>query len=262
LTHAGKDAMKIRDRRLIAAAGWVGTRLVRLLSASLRLEYQSLGAKPVDPLQPPEAGPFIYALWHENFLIPIVRFGNPGVAALVSRHADGELLGTLIGTTGMRIVRGSTKRGGVAAVREMVRSEAGQRHLAVTPDGPRGPRRVVQPGVVYLASRTGMRIVPIGVGHQRPWRVRSWDAFAIPRPFSQVRCLFGEPLIVPPDLSPDALDPHVVRLQTELDRLTLAAERWAETGRLVLPPAPPRTRVVQHPPRVLEGAGAVCGGRV
>lgn len=254
--------MKIRDRRVIAAAGWLGTRLVRLLSGSLRFEHRSLGPKPVDPLQPPEAGPFIYALWHEHFLIPIVRFGNPGVAALVSRHADGELLGTLISTTGMRIVRGSTSRGGVAAVREMLRSNAGQRHLAVTPDGPRGPRHVVQPGAVYLASRTGMRIVPIGVGHRRPWRVRSWDSFAIPRPFSHARCLFGEPLIVPPDLSSEALVPHVGLLQAELDRLNLAAQGWAESGRLELPPALPRTRVVQQLPRVLEKAGVVRGGRV
>jgi lysophospholipid acyltransferase (LPLAT)-like uncharacterized protein len=261
LIAAGKDAMKIRDSRLIAAAGWLGTRLVRILSASLRFDYQSLGRFPVDPLQPPETGPFIYALWHENFLIPIARFGNPGVSALVSRHADGELLGTLIRKTGMGIVRGSTNRGGVAAVRELLRDDIALRHLAVTPDGPRGPRRIVQPGVVYLASRTGMRIVPIGVGHRRPWRMRSWDSFAIPRPCSRVRCLFGEPLIVPPDLAPGALVPHVARLQGELDRLTPAAERWADTGRLEIPPALPTSRVVQHPPRVPETPGVVRGRR-
>jgi lysophospholipid acyltransferase (LPLAT)-like uncharacterized protein len=261
LTAAGKDAMRIRDQRLIAAAGWLGTRLVRALSASLRFEYRSLGRFPVDPLQPPETGPFIYALWHENFLIPIARFGNPGVAALVSRHRDGELLSLLIHKTGMGVVRGSTNRGGVTAVRELLRDDVAARHLAVTPDGPRGPRRVVQPGVVYLASRTGMRIVPIGVGHCRPWRARSWDSFAIPRPFSRARCLFGEPLIVPPDLSLNGLAPHVARLQRELDRLTLAAERWADNGRLDQPPALPPSRVVQHPPRVLEVAGVARGDR-
>jgi hypothetical protein len=82
--------------------------------------------------------------------------------------------------------------------------------------------------------------------------VRSWDALAIPRPFSRVRCLFGTPLVVPPDLPPDALHPHACRLQAELDRLTAAAEDWADTGRLVLPPpipqALPPAPVVQHPP--------------
>ena len=252
--------MKIRDRRLIAAAGWLGSHLASALSTSLRFDHLSLGPRPLDPLQPPEAGPFIYALWHENFLIPIVRFGNPGVAALVSRHADGELLSTMISRTGMTIVRGSTNRGGVAAVREMLRSDSGSRHLAVTPDGPRGPRRMVQPGVVYLASRTGMRIVPIGVGHRRSWRAKSWDSFAIPRPFSRVRCLFGRPMIVPPDLSPEDLTPHQERLQTALDQVTRAAEHWADTGRLLVHQSSPR--VVQHPSRVLEDEGVLRGGRV
>src|SRR6185436_1300158 len=99
--------------RLIAAAGWLGTGFVRLLSATLRFDYRSVGKVPVDPLQPPEREPFLYALWHENFLIPIVRFGNPGVSALVSRHADGQLLGMLLRATGTGVVLGSTSRGGV-----------------------------------------------------------------------------------------------------------------------------------------------------
>ena len=236
------------------------TRLVHGLSATIRFEYASLGQFPSITLQPPRNGPFIYALWHENFLIPIVRFGNPGVAALVSRHADGELLGTLIGATGMGIVRGSTSRGGVAAVRELLRSEVRDRHLAVTPDGPRGPRRMVQPGVVYLASRTGMRIVPIGVGHRRPWRMRSWDSFVVPRPFSRVRCLFGKPIIIPAGLTPDSLESHASFLQSELDRLTVAAQSWADTSRLVRPPEILQTRVVQHLPRVVDEVGVLRGG--
>jgi lysophospholipid acyltransferase (LPLAT)-like uncharacterized protein len=252
--------MKIRDRRLIAALGWCGTRLVRLLSATLRFDHRSVGPVPVDPLHAAEAGPFIYALWHENFLIPIVRFGNPGVAGLVSRHTDGQILGSLIRATGMGVIHGSTSRGGIAAVRQLLRPGE-RRHLAVTPDGPRGPRRRVQPGVAYLASRTGMRVVPVGVGHRRPWRVGSWDSFAIPRPFSRVRCLFGLPLAVPPELSLDALHPHVQWLQSELDRLTAAAQDWADNGQLALPPAVLQARVgvpvVQHPPRIAEVAAGV-----
>jgi lysophospholipid acyltransferase (LPLAT)-like uncharacterized protein len=246
--------MKIRDPRMIAAAGFIGTTIVRSLSASLRFDHRSLGPVPADPLQPPEREPFIYALWHENFLIPIAKFGNPGVSALVSRHADGQLLSGLIGATGMRVVQGSTSRGGVAAVRELLRADTG--HLAVTPDGPRGPRRVVQPGIAYLASRTGLRIVPIGVGYRRPWRMRSWDAFAVPRPFSRVRCLFGEPLSVPSGLHADALAPHVLRVQGELDRLTAAAQDWADTRRLTTPPAVHLSRhaVVEHPSRIVEDA--------
>ena len=250
--------MKIRDRRLIAAAGWVGTRLVRLLTASLRFDHRSVGPAPLDPLQPPEREPFIYALWHEYFLIPVVRFGNPGVSALVSAHADGQLLGTLLRATGVRAVHGSTSRGGVSAVRELLRSASGH-HLAVTPDGPRGPRREVQPGIVYLASRTGMRVVPIGVGHRRPWRVRSWDSFAVPRPFSRVRCVFGQPIAVPRGLPAASFPSHARIIQAELDRATTAAQDWADTGQLELPPVVVHARVpvVEHPPRITAGVGVV-----
>jgi len=246
--------MRLKSPRLIATAGWCGTKIVRLLSASLRFDHCSVGPVAVDPRQPPEREAFIYALWHENFLIPIARFGNPGVAALVSRHADGQLLGTLLNATGMSAVFGSTSRGGVAAVRELLRPGVVPRHLAVTPDGPRGPRRSVQPGVVYLASQTGMRIVPIGVGHRRPWRMKSWDSFAVPRPFSRVRCLFGLPISVPPGLSTDSLGPHARYLQAELDRVTASAQDWADSGRLDPPPAILAVRttagVVEQPARM------------
>lgn len=226
--------MKLRDPRLIAVAGWLGTRLARLLTASLDFDFRSVGPIPLDPLQPPRCEPFVYALWHENLLVPVVRFGNPGVAALVSGHADGRLLGRLIRATGMGVVYGSTNRGGVAAVRELLRLE--DRHLAVTPDGPRGPRRVVQPGVAYLASRTGRRIVPLGVGWSRAWRFGSWDAFAVPRPFSRVRCLFGPPLVVPPGLTSRHLGAYSRRLQRELEEVTAAAQAWADAGSVDPPP--------------------------
>jgi lysophospholipid acyltransferase (LPLAT)-like uncharacterized protein len=249
--------MKFRDPRLIAAAGWVGTGIVRLLSATLRFEYRFLGRVPVDPLQPPEREPFLYALWHEHFLIPIARFGNPAVSALVSDHADGRLLGSLLRAKGVRPVHGSTGRGAVAAIRALLRSQSG--HLAVTPDGPRGPRRVVQPGVVYLASRTGLRIVPIGVGHHRPWRVNSWDGFAVPRPFSRVRCLFGQPIHVPTGLRADSFPAHARLIQSELDRVTTAAQHWADTGEAEPPPVPhTRAPLVEHPPQIEGRVGVRC----
>jgi lysophospholipid acyltransferase (LPLAT)-like uncharacterized protein len=227
--------MRIRHRQVIAASGWLGTQFVHALSTTLRFQFDFLGTLRVAPAYTLSGHRFIYALWHENFLIPIIRFGDPSIAALVSRHADGEILGSLIRSTGMGIVRGSTSRGGIAAVRQLLRDCAGYRHLALTPDGPRGPRRLVQPGVIYLASRTGMRIVPVGIGHRKPWRVNSWDSFVIPRPFSRVRCLFGEPLFVPPHRDVEALEPYRERLQFELEGINAAAEGWAETGNLELP---------------------------
>lgn len=246
--------MKIRDRRLIAAAGWAGTRLIHALAATLRCDHQSVGPAPMHP-QAIADRRVIYALWHDAFLMPIIRFGHPGAAALVSSHTDGQMLGSLIRSTGMGVVHGSTRRGGVTAVRQVLRPGFPYHHLAVTPDGPRGPRRCVQPGIIYLAARTRMPIVAVAAGYRFPWRMKSWDAFAVPRPFSRARFLFGEPIAVPSNLGFDDLEPYRVELQTDLDRLTAAAEGWAETGSLQTPsrllhariPVPTRPMELQSP---------------
>lgn len=228
--------MKIRDPRLLAAAGWAATRAARGLVRSLRVRYQALGPG-AHPDHVPPGERVIYSIWHENLLLPTVYFGRPSMAVLVSQHRDGQLLGTLIQSLGMGMVCGSTTRGGAEAVRKLVDVNAPFRHLAVTPDGPRGPRRVVQQGLVYVASRTGMKVSCVGIGYRQPWRLGSWDRFAVPRPFTAARCLIGAGIFVPPGLKAVQLEPWRLRIQAEMDRLNAAAEAWAETSRLQLLPA-------------------------
>lgn len=234
--------MKFRNRHLLAAAGWAGTRAARLLFRSLRFEYHPLGP-PCNPAALPPGARRIYCIWHENLLLPTLYFGRPDIAVLVSKHADGQLLGSLVRSLGMGMVQGSTNRGGVEAVRQLIGDNVPWRHLAVTPDGPRGPRRVVQPGIVYVASRTGMEIVPVGVGYRRPWRTKSWDRFAVPRPFSVARCVSADPVAVPTGLKAAELEPYRLRVQAEMDRLNALAESWADTGRLDVPPEAPPLRL-------------------
>lgn len=229
--------MKIRNRRLVALAGWLGTRTARLLFRTLRFQYHPFDID-LTPGKLPPGERIIYCIWHENLLLPAVYFGRPDIAVLISQHADAQILGSLITSFGMHMVCGSTTRGGIEAVRKLIRDDTPWRHLAVTPDGPRGPRRVVQPGIVYVASRTGMKIVPCGVGYRRPWRARSWDHFAIARPFSCARGITGEPIAVPDGLKAAELEPYRLRVQAEMDRVNALAESWADTGRLELPPAP------------------------
>lgn len=232
--------MKIRNKHLIRAAGWLGTRLALALIRTLRFEFRSVGTivAPVTAIPP---GPrYAYALWHENLLLPCGTVAHPDIAALISQHADGEILAALIGAIGMGIVRGSTNRGGIEAVRGLVNGTVGRRHLVVTPDGPRGPRRIVQAGLVYIASRTGMQIVPVGIGYRNPWRARSWDRFAVPRPCSRARMILGEPITVPAGLKADGIEAYRRLVQAEMDRLSGAAEAWADTNRFELPGTPLR----------------------
>lgn len=221
--------MKLRNRRLIAAAGWLGTQFTRGLFRSLRFQYRPLGPD-CSPAALGTTERLIYCIWHENLLLPTLAFGCPEIAVLISRHADGKLLGSLIASLGMGLVEGSTTRGGIEAIRKLTRGDSRWRHLAVTPDGPRGPRRIVQQGLVYVASRTGMKIVPVGVGYRQPWRFGSWDRFALPKPFTRAVCVTDDPISLPPNLRAAELEDHRQRVQREMERLNVRAESIAAHG--------------------------------
>ena len=135
------------------------------------------------PSSPQCRGNKLYLFWHEYILIPLYLRGHCNLSMLLSRHRDAEILSHIAYHLGYDFVRGSTNRGGVAALRELL-AKSRQMHLTITPDGPRGPRRRMAPGPIYLASKLGMPLVLMGYGSDRPWRLRSWDRFAVPRPFS------------------------------------------------------------------------------
>jgi hypothetical protein len=126
---------------------------------------------------------------------------------------------------GWGVVRGSTSRRAVQAMMQLLRED--KRHICITPDGPRGPRRTMAAGAVYLASRLGLPVVCMGYGYDRPWRAKSWDRFAFPRPFSRGRAVFGPPLRVPPDLGKTEIESYRLYFERLMNWLTDEAERWA-----------------------------------
>lgn len=227
--------MKIRHPWALRAAGQIGGRLLSAWMRTLHFQYQPLGPH-LDPHNPQLDGRYIYAMWHEYLLLPVCCFAHPKVHVLISQHADGQLVAELCRYLGVPVIRGSSTRGGVPALRQLIRA-AGDTHIALTPDGPRGPRQRVKPGLIYLAAQTGLPIVPVGFGLQRPRRARSWDCFAVPRLGSRARCVTDAPIIVPPDA--DGVELERCRLQVEeaLVGLTTLAEDWAENN--VLPVALP-----------------------
>jgi lysophospholipid acyltransferase (LPLAT)-like uncharacterized protein len=220
--------MKIRNGWLIWLVALIGASLIRLWIGTLRYRYRPLGPS-LDPSRLGMKGPFIYAFWHENILLPLYHYGLPEVHVLVSQHADGEIIAEICRRLNFSLIRGSTTRGGVEAMRQMARlGDTG--HVAITPDGPRGPRRHLQPGMIQLAARTGMPIVAFGIGFQKARRLRSWDRFALPRIGSFATCVTGWPISVPADLDRDDIEKYRLRVQEELDRLSRIAEDWAERG--------------------------------
>lgn len=143
----------------------------------------------------------IYAFWHESILYFAWSHRRRGVSVMISRHGDGELIARTVELLGFSTARGSSSKGGPAALRTLARQVQSETRpitdMAMTPDGPRGPRRVVQGGILELAARTGLPIVPAAVSYARSWRAGSWDRMRIPKPFTRAVVLFGEPLWVP-----------------------------------------------------------------
>ncbi len=176
---------------LLAATGirtWMST-----------LDYRALFYdQSVDGIYPTDR-PRIYVFWHEYILVPLYLRANCNLTMLLSKHRDADVLYRVAYHMGLECVRGSTYGGATEALLELSRGGK-HRHMVITPDGPRGPRRRLAQGAVFLASRLQMPIVPLGIGIDRPWRTPTWDRFAVPRPGSRARAIVGPEIYIPPDL--------------------------------------------------------------
>jgi lysophospholipid acyltransferase (LPLAT)-like uncharacterized protein len=168
---------------------------------------------------------FIYAFWHGRQVFLVYLHRNDRIHPLVSQSRDGELIARVCRFFGIEAVRGSSSRGGAEAVLELKGLvEKGDR-VSFTPDGPRGPLRQVQPGVLFLAQKTGRPIVPVAYGAKSRWIIKgSWDEFLVPKPFNRIAMVYGEPLFVKPG---DDLDSKGTQLHDALDAVTREADSVA-----------------------------------
>lgn len=148
------------------------------------------------------------------------------IHVLISQHRDGELIARIIQRLGFVSVRGSTTRGGTKAIFEMANKGTSGYDVAITPDGPKGPKFKVQLGTVYIAQRSGMPIVPITNSAKSRWTLPSWDGFLIPKPFSKAVIIIGEPIYVPPELTPPELEEKRKEAERKLLELTQKADNY------------------------------------
>jgi lysophospholipid acyltransferase (LPLAT)-like uncharacterized protein len=222
------NPLKIRNPVLLNAASWLCTFLVRSLGRTVRVRTRHIGENYF-PDAPNLNRRAIYLFWHENMLLPSFNYAKPDIHVLISTHADGQFVGKVMKRLGLGMVHGSITRGGVEAIRHLVELSK-ESHFVITPDGPRGPRRKVKMGAVFLAAQTGMPIVPCGCGYGSALRFKSWDRFAFPRPFSRAYGVITPPIFVPAGLAKDRLEAHRREVEDKLLAATAIAERWAATG--------------------------------
>ena len=170
----------------------------------------------------------IYCFWHGNMLVPYHAHHNQGVHIVISRHRDGELISRVVERGGYLPVRGSSTRGGMRAMKELLRLAGEGDIIAFTPDGPRGPARKFKDGPVYLSRTAGVPIYLIGVGFSKCRRMKDWSGLKVPRPFSTVSISYIGPYQVPPDAGKEELEQWKEKLSEELDKADAEAERVAK----------------------------------
>ena len=196
----------------------VGLGFYRLWARTLRLQVED----PTNVIDFVRAKPVIFAIWH-NRLLMLPRVFDPCFptrqsVGLISASRDGDLVAILIERSGYGTIRGSSSRKGVIALRQLVDALT-TTNVLITPDGPRGPVYQATQGIVFLAQKTGVPVVPIHLEYSSCWRLKSWDRFVVPRPFATLRAIFGAPLQFQSSEETNDLETERLRLQEAMMRL-------------------------------------------
>lgn len=201
-------------------AGMAGTQLLNALLGSVR--FRVTGA--------PSAGQVIYTLWHGRLLPLTFLHRNQNITTIISRSGDGEYIARVVERWGYDTARGSSSRGGSGALRELVKAARTGASLAITPDGPRGPRQKIKRGVLTTAQLTGVPILPMSGAATRAWWIEGWDRFLVPKPFATMFVRYGAPIFVPRYASESELVELESVVEKTLDDLTEACDADARRG--------------------------------
>jgi lysophospholipid acyltransferase (LPLAT)-like uncharacterized protein len=216
------DRWSLKDKFLLNIIPHFYSLVLRFLAMTIHKEV-SFAERPQKFWD--QGQPIIAAFWHQRLLMMpfLPRRGKVGI--LISQHRDGEFIARAVKLFGVDAVRGSTTRGGFSALRGMIRFFRTGANIAITPDGPQGPKHIVQIGVVELARQTGAPILPVTYSASRRKVFASWDNFILPLPFSRVAYIWGEPLFVPRDTDKEGLEENRMILQERLRQITEEADQ-------------------------------------
>jgi lysophospholipid acyltransferase (LPLAT)-like uncharacterized protein len=194
---------------------------IRLLHRTMRIESRGAGVLEAARRDP---GKYILCFWHSRFVLMPYCYPGPRIVVLSSNHRDAEALVRILRKFGIEQARGSSTEGGAAGMRQILSKVKAGCDVGLTPDGPRGPRRRVQPGVVAIARLTGLPVIPVTFSASPSRRLRTWDGTLLPRFFSKGLFVYGDRIVVPRDADPDLQEERRLAIENELDRITDLAD--------------------------------------
>jgi lysophospholipid acyltransferase (LPLAT)-like uncharacterized protein len=226
---ADLSSYSAKDRLLIRLADFAFFVLIKLIGITIRWRVE--GWENWEAASREGSVP-IYTFWHNRVFLATYFFRKRGIVVMTSQSFDGEYIARFIQRFGYGAARGSSTRGGVGAIVEMVRLMRSGRPTAFTIDGPKGPRYVAKMGAVLLAKKTGHPILPFTVTSSTHWAAeKSWDGFQVPKPFARARLEIAAPIYVPADADDETLNAKRDELQRVLDDLNQRGEAWRSTER-------------------------------
>jgi lysophospholipid acyltransferase (LPLAT)-like uncharacterized protein len=211
--------MRRRDLKY-GIGGGIGASLLNGLLRTARLE--EVNAAPwQDHVR--QGGSVVFALWHGQLLAPTYAHRHENMVTLASQSGDGEYIARMLDHWGYHAVRGSSSRGGDSALRELVRLVRAGRSVALTADGPRGPRHRLKYGVLQIAQLTGAPVIAVGTAVERAWTLNTWDRFTVPKPFTRIRNVYSDPQVIDRKARETALADEAARIEMLIAELTAEA---------------------------------------
>jgi lysophospholipid acyltransferase (LPLAT)-like uncharacterized protein len=216
----------LRKRLVIRAAGVLFWAVIGLVGRSLR--WVAIDTASMDEVHR-GGGAFVGAFWHNRVFLGTWFFRRRGIVVMTSQSFDGEYIARFIQRFGFGAARGSSRRGGARALRQLVACLRHHMDVALTIDGPTGPRYVAKTGAVQLAALTGAPILPVGLAAARHWEVNSWDRFQIPKPFARAVVFMGSPIYVERDAGAEGMARAQEALQAALNELSAQADGFWKT---------------------------------
>ncbi len=215
-----------KQRMLIRLADFAFFLLIKLIGATLK--YEAVGMENFDKIADAGKTP-IMTFWHNRIFTATHYFKGRGIVVITSQSFDGEYIARFIQRFGYGAVRGSSTRGGVGALVEMIRLSKKGLPMGFSIDGPKGPKYIAKSGACLLAKKTGNPVLPFSVETEKYWEVKSWDRMQIPKPFSRAKVLVSEPIYIEKSADETEIENKRLLLQEKLDELVKIGKQWRES---------------------------------